>query len=549
LGLFAAAVAFLLPLAFSPALDASVWGAKAAVGLVIAGVGVPMLLRERTRAGWAAVSFLAIAFISTLLSDSPGMSFGGLWNWGTGLALTAAAVGAWSLGRRLSGADRRLLELGLVASVTLVACVAIVQSRIDLSAFGVIPAFGRPTAFQGNPVYLGGIVLIGIAIASWRAARGSPWWLAILFTCSVAGSVGLGRVTLAVALAVALLQLRANRLKGFAVVAVVVLAWGTGAVLGATSSVAGSVGDRIDGPTAEVTVESYTVRQGLGPRLATWFSARHAVAEHPVIGAGPGRFWAATVGHRPLSVTRFSPNTYYADPHNFLVEYAVTTGILGVGLLAVWLGLAARRASGPLGLAALALGLVHLIQPQNAAVTPLAMLCLGAAGPVAIIPPAVAVRASRALTVVTTSAAASLAVIFLVGQFSLRQAYLDFDVAHADRAYRFLPFWPDVAERRATVAAGDLAFGATPNWEEARRYYREATRRDPADPRTWLNLGDFEQARRNPGAAETAYETALTVEPNSLRAFSGLWAIAHLRGDEEMRAHWRERVEMITGRR
>ncbi|HUR48444.1 MAG TPA: O-antigen ligase family protein [Acidimicrobiales bacterium] len=546
LGLFAALIALTLPLAFSPALDASVWAPKAALGLLIAGVGVPMLLRERSLAGLAAATFLALACGSTAISDSPGMSLGGLWNWGTGLALTAAAVGAWGIGRSLNGSDRRLLEIALTASTAFVAVVAIIQSQVDLSAFGVIPAFGRPTALQGNPVYLGGIVLIGIAIGARRAAEGGRRWLGLVFVCSVAGSVALGRVTLAVALVVAVLQIRVSWRKALAVLATVALGWAAGAGLVARSTLPGSAGDRIEGSASAVAIESYTVRQGLGPRMDTWLSARHAVRDHPLLGAGPGRFWAATIGHRPLSVTRYSPSIYYADPHNFVVEYTVTTGLLGVLALATWLLLAARKASGPLALVAFALGAVHLIQPQNAAVTPLALLCLGAAGARArVIPPALG-RISNWGAAVGLAAATALAGAFIVGQLALRQAYLDFGVAQADRAYRFLPIWPEVAERRAIVAAGDLTFGATPNWAAARPFYREATRRDPRDPRVWINLGDFEQARQQADAAERAYEQALQIEPNSLKAFHGLWAVAHFRGDAKMTAYWKAKVESIT---
>lgn len=547
LGLFASAVAFLLPLAYSPAIEASVWAPKAAVGLVIAGVGVPMLLRETSRAGAAAAAFLTIACISMLLADVPGMSFGGLWNWGTGFALSAAAVGAWSIGRRLNAVDRRLLEAALITAVLVVACLGILQSRVNLAAFGLESSFGRPTGLQGNAVYFGGIVLIGIALASWRATRGSLRWLVVLFVCAVAGAVGLGRVTLAVAVLIALFQIRANWRRALLVMAVLALGWIGGAGLVATSGLGNSPVDKFEGSTAAVTVQSYTVRQGFGPRVATWLSARHAIAEAPLLGAGPGRFWTATVDDRPLSVTRYSPNIYYADPHNFAVEYAVTTGALGVLALAVWLFLSALPARGPFAAAAFALGVVHLIQPQNAALTPLAMLCLGAAAPIG--PPRTGARrkASRVLAIGGGVAAVALAAAFLMGQYAMRQAYLDFDDAAADRAYDLLPIWPEVADRRATVAAGDLAYGVDPNWDQARHYFQEATRRDPGDPRVWVKLGHFEQARGRLHAATDAYASALEVDPTSMSALESMWLIARHLGDEEMASHWRARIERITG--
>lgn len=545
IGLFAAAVAFLWPLAYSPALYSPVWGPKYAFALIVAGIGLPLLIRERTRAGIAAVIFLGIATLSTLLSDNPLLSLVGPWNWGTGLLFVASLVGAWALGRALTEVDRRLLEAALFTSLAVIAALALLQMTVNLSAFDQQLVYGRSTALQGNPVFLGGALTVGLFLATHRfARRGAVWGIAlILFAAAMA--VAQGRVSLVLA---ALAPLAVARFGGWrrAAFAVVFIAsgWllGVGATVG--SSVEAAPGSRVTGDAGEAAsaaVESYTARQGIGPRIETWWTSRHAVLDRPLLGSGPGRFWAATVPYRTLRSARHSFSIYYSDPHNFVVEYLTTTGVLGALALLAWLFLAARTAGGPFGAAALALLFVHLLQPQNALVTPLSSLALGASTrrpasqtPVPWWP--VAVGGTLGL---------SAASVFLAGQLSLREAYLDFDVPAADRAFAVLP-WPEVAERRAVVAASSLSEGRQPDWEVVRSYFREATRRDPADPRPWVRLGDFESARGDLAAAKAAYLRAQAIDPWSYYATVRLMRIATAARDTAASAYWTRRYEQLT---
>ena len=544
-GLAAAVLSALLLIGFSPALETSVWAPKAAAALVLAGIGVPMLARERSRAALAASLFLAVATVSTLLSDNPGMALVGLWNWGTGLLLVAAAVGAWALGRSFTPADRRLLEHVLIAGGLVLAAITLIQVRTNLSAYGILEKFGQPTALMGNPVYLAGALLLPAAIAIWRS-RLSYWAVPMVGVFAIVITLSRTRAAILLVFLLALVQLRRNWRSTLAIGAVVV-GWSAGVWLIAAPS-------EQSGPNLDVaavvttTNQTYTAREGPGPRVASWLLAIEAVAERPVVGAGPGRYMAATAPHRTLDFARQNPNEYFADAHNFIVEYAVTTGVLGLVALLAWIALASVGASGALALAALAGGLIQLVHAQNVAVTPLVMLCLGAAGRrPAPSRPLISRRAQALVTAMGGGAALLVAGQFLAGQVALRQAYLDLDPTAAKAAYRLLPFWPEPAYRRAIATADDVIGTESEDWSEVRRYMTEAARRDESDPRQWVRLGDFERSRKDAPAAEAAYRRALAIDPWSSQALRGLVDVALAQGDTAGAAIWERRWRLVAG--
>jgi len=542
IGLFAAAIAFVWPLAFSPSLYSPVWAPKSAVAVVVAGVGLPLLIRERSRAGAAAAGFLGVATLSTLLSDNPAMSLFGAWNWGTGLVHVYALVGAWSIGRALSSRDRRLMATSLLISLGVVAVLALCQMAFDLTAFEQPLVFGRSTALQGNPVFLGGALVAGLLLSVHRFASGTrPEWLLLIATFSAAMAVAQGRVSLLIAALAPLVALRLAgvRRAGLLTVAIA-LGWGLGILLTLISAVPSAPGTRSADPSTAVAVNTYIVREGFGPRVETWITSRHAVIDNPLLGAGPGRFWAATVPHRTLKSTQFSPTTYYSDPHNFAVEYLTTTGVVGLAALAVWILLSARGTRGGEALAAFGILVVHLFQPQNAFVTPLAFLLLGSAAARSVRRPAMAWPSLIGGAVAVVAAGT-----FLAGHIFLRQAYLDLDQADARAASQLLPTWPEVAEREAIVVANEVVENEKTDWSKVRHHLRRATHLDPADPRFWIRLGGFEQSRRRVEAAEAAYRQALEVEPWSLGGARGMLAVAHAREDPAGSEFWTQRIRLI----
>ena len=546
-GVGAAGLAGLLPVAFSTSFDTAAWGPKYALMLLLAGLGLPFLARERSGAGIAAAAFLALATVSTVLSDNPGMALVGLWNWGTGLLLVAASVGAWAIGRKLTDRDRMLLERGLIAAGLVLVVITLLQVSLGLAAFGILEKFGQPTALMGNPVYLSAVLALPAALAIWHAATKSQW-VVLVAVFSMGVSLTRTRAAVAVLVLLALVQVRRNW-RSILPLAGVIGGWIAGALLVALVTLEpGGTGSASGATVATVTAETYVSREGPGPRIQNWLLALEPFREKPLLGAGPGRFLAATSPHRTADFSRENPGEYYADGHNFVVEYAVTTGVLGVVALGAWLFLAARGARGAFGLAALAGGLIHLVHPQHVAFTPLALLCLGAAAPRGMTAPTSRASWERVALAGVSLGAVVLAAVFLVGQLQMRQAYLELDETASGSAYRLLPFWPEVAQRRALVAAGEVALapGQDSNWSTARRYFREATRRDPQDPRVWVTLGNFERSRGEVAAATAAYRRALSVDPWSPAALAGLASAAEFQRDSAGQRQWERRLRQVV---
>jgi tetratricopeptide (TPR) repeat protein len=276
------------------------------------------------------------------------------------------------------------------------------------------------------------------------------------------------------------------------------------------------------------------VASGIRPRLETWLSARHAVAERPVLGSGPGRFRAATSRFRTLRLVRAEgADRLFVDAHDLPVEYAVTTGLPGLALLLGWLALAVRRAGwrSPLGGFALIVLAMHLVEPQNVALTPVAFLALGAAAPAGR-RASVSLRALVPAQALLVAAAVGTAVLLLVGSFHLDQARLDLTLGQARQARRLLPAWP---EPRLVTATASVFVSKTEGRPEllvaSRRWRRAAVARDPTDPALWIDLARSELGAGLVAPAGRDFRRALDFDPWSAEALAGLGRVAHAQGD------------------
>lgn len=510
----AVAAAFLLPVVFSTSVASQSWSPRVAVLLVVTAFGLPgllVLLRSEARVPTlAAIAFLAVAALATALSPQPILSLFGMYVWGTGLLFVAALVGAWALGARVDAGGVGSVQLALIGGILVNAVVAVVQGAFALDVEPFTRYEGRAAGLLSNPVYLATLMAGGLALVVPRVRSNLPRWGTATVVVAAALQLSGSRFALALAVVVAVVTLvRGGRAVLPAVVALVlglVLGVGIGA-LGGTTTGSGRVqtGGEV-GTTA---------------RLHAWASARHAIGDHPVVGAGPGRFRAATSRYRDLALVRSEgPDRLFVDAHNIFVEYATTTGLLGVAVFAVWLVLICRRARGPLlGFALLVLAM-HLVEPQSVGTTPLAFLALGVAGRTEV------ARVGRAAAVVTTLlvlAGVAAAGRVLWGDFQLNQARLDFRASPARAAVRALPPWPDPARLAGNVALyKSIATRSVAAAAETLHWDRLATRRDPTDPQSWTVLGEAQLHFGDAPSAEHAFHQALLWDPWSVRALNGL---------------------------
>jgi tetratricopeptide (TPR) repeat protein len=226
------------------------------------------------------------------------------------------------------------------------------------------------------------------------------------------------------------------------------------------------------------------------------------------------------------------PDRLYVDAHNLVVEYGVTTGLPGLVLLLTWVALAVRRAGwrNPLAGFALLVLAMHLVEPQNVGLTPLAFLALGAAAPLAIAPRPVVPLALRGLL---AGAGVILAGALLLGAYHLEQARLDFGLGDARQARQLLPPWPEVRDQTARIYTFQAKTERDPALVAiAEQWRRAVVAADPDDPTGWNDLAEAELGAAHTDAAAQHFREALKRNPWSARAMNGLGRIEMTDGRE-----------------
>jgi len=534
--------ALALTVADLPELSTSVWAPEAAVLLVLGAAGIPLLVVRAWGRGapvrspsevWAArsaLAFIAAAGVATALALRPTLAVVGLYNEGTGLAFMVALAGCWALGSWLGAPERRALGTALIAGALVNAAVAVLQEFGLLVHLGLIGDQGVPDGLLGNPVDTGALLAASLVLVAPRfVAQPRRWWPA-------AAMIGAG------------LGLTGERLSGL--VALVVVGWTLwhayrsppaerrlGPTWGyAVSTLGGAVAGAIvaelrgGGGIAGHVVAS-TSGETFGQRFSVWGAAVRAIGHHPIFGAGPGQFRTATSALFSLSSSRQLLGTVFTDAHNLVLEFATSTGLVGLGLLVGWVALGAWRRHGPFIGFALALGVVQLAEPLNIAITPLTFLALGAAmlAPAADDAPTSDDRGLpvwlRRSSAVLALVACVPAVLLVLGDLALNRSEADSSVARigpalsaAGTAERFLSPWPDPATQMANIHNYlYLAEGDSPHQASAAvRWAAVAAQRDPGNEQLWSALAIAQAQAGHLAAAEVSDRRAVSLDPWSL---------------------------------
>ena len=517
-GLLAAGLALVLPLLSIRVSDSPGWTGRYSLLAVEAAVGLPIalsLLRTaRRRPAIAALAFLAVAALSTALSDNLAMSFWGNEYWGTGLLFVAAMVGIWAIGvaGEVRGADS--VAGALVVGALLNALVALLQVFLDLSRFGADTYQDQSTGFFGQPAHLGAFLLGGMWLVSNRAVTGRrAMMVGLVLVASGLEVTGERGPLLLSAFVVVGVTLR-HRIRAKAMVAALVaIGLLIGALLGSFGSSQRTATDRLGSELNE------------NPRVENYVSAVNAFADRPVLGWGPGRYLAGTAPHKSEALAKANGQSYFLDAHDWPLHWLVTTGVLGFATLALWLTLAARGASGPLAGFALCIAVVQLMQPIDVGATPLAMLALGGAaaiGTARSVVPAVA----RGILVV---AGVSLGALISVGAWRAYEG-IRTDPMEVFRAARLLPSWPDRSNNAARASLA-LETGSTQDRVDAAVHWARATvARDARDPRGWSESGYYLVIANQLDEAKRYFNNALALDPYSTPALTGLGLLEVRRG-------------------
>jgi O-antigen ligase len=486
-----------------------------------------------------------VAGAATLLSPSPPLSLVGLYIEGTGFLFVAAVVGAWALGRGLRPPAARVLGSVVLAAgvANAVMCWLQMSSAFSNGMFDRVD--GRAPGLLGNPVHATAFLVGAFALAVERArepvgaARSSR--IGYLAACALfASGVQLsgGRTgLLLLALVVVCGLFRTGRRTTLLVAAIAV----AGVVLGSVAFPSDT------GAAARLAGSDRGIATG---RIDRWRTALPAIADRPVLGIGPGLYRRATSPHDTVAAAQaFGADRLYQDAHNLVVQYAVTTGVLGLAALAVWLALAAVGARGELAWFTVFAGLSLLVEPQFIGLTPVLALTLGAASPRPV-PPATSV--GRALVAAGLVVGLVAAALLLRGDVAFDGAARDRTVASAHRAERLLPMWPEPATFTARLASGRVrtssGAAAASAADTAVRAARLAVRRDPSAPASYLLLAQLELDRGHRRAADRAFRAALRWNPESTAAFDGLAQLAASRHATDEVERWCTRYRAVVGR-
>ena len=537
------AIAGLLLVVVAPQVYATHWTPKAALVLVVIGPGLVALLAAavmRDRASIAAVGFLVIAALATITSPAPLMSLVGLYNHGTGLLFVAAVVGMWALGRRLSTTAAGNLELVLIGAATLNAVMMWMQNSRAFNGDVFTLIDGRPPGLLGNPVHSAALLLgaFALLLERWRAAsrvtstaeRGHAHAVAVIGLGALFASaleLSGGRIGLAVLVIVAVVV--AIRI-GWRGAAVLLVALGLGLGIASLAVEDGT------GAAARVATSGDSPLAG---RIDRWRMAGPAVQARPLLGVGPGLYRRGTSRYAtPAAARAFGADSINIDAHNVVVEYAVTTGVLGVIALLGWLFLAARGARGALAWFGAAGAVSLLVQPQFIGLTPVLALALGAAKREARVPrPWSRPLVAGAIALALLGAVAGVGLMRADGLESAAET--SHRLVDGRAAVRALPIWPipdlTLANSYARVASTTDQAEA---WGQAIAATRAAQRRDPSDPEALNRLGALELEHGSLTQARRAYGAARFWNPQSVVSRLGLARVEMQAGNQRASDRW-----------
>lgn len=436
---------------------------------------------------------------------------------------------------------------------------------------------GQPWATFGNPLYLGSFLAMaalasaGLALGGESAPRTGYALLAAAFAAALgltgSRSAWLGLGAGLAALAAMAAAARVGRGRWAAALALPLAA----AVLTAFAS-----------PHLRARLAAVRAEGAASARVAGWVSGLRIAREHPLLGTGPDTFLYAFPSRKNEVYHRAAgPGITHAHAHNELIQWAATTGWLGLGLY-LWLLAAAGRASWSSlrasprpELTAAALAALAGLWAQSL----LNFSSIGTSALAAILAGAALAPGSRP------------AVLRLPGAFARLAAAGLLALAASGGAVGALRSWR--ADAQFKTALGDLAAGnrlsAARRMERAvalkggvslyrarlGSVYRELAERaaDPAGKRRWLDRALHharEDAARHPGAPDAhnnlgvllmhrgralevdhreealeAFRLAVRLDPWSAEIWANLARMAHFFVQDSLEARlWREALEL-----
>lgn len=360
------------PISFSPFVDPK---------LPVLIVGTSLLWRMRTPVDRSlARASLALIFIiaaASLLGVDRWYSLMGIERQSTGFVLLSVCALLLVLGSSISYPERKRINKWIVVTSLIVAFVATAARLLPAGWAQIPPGLIITGSTLGQRVIVDAVVAAGIAASLGSMFRPLPL-AGIVFVLSSALGSGGGRLGWVAALTgMGIVCLRRPDRRGqvlAASLAAIVMAFALWAALAALAlpqdiqSPATPFGQLGEGSAkSRVFIYSGAIRAGL---------------RRPVLGWGPGNTSGAWLSSATSRETAFVPQRV-GDAHNLLLEFLVSTGLIGLAAVCVLIYVVFRATrAGPQEMAwaagaAGALFVYHLFQPMNVAATPLMFFFAG----------------------------------------------------------------------------------------------------------------------------------------------------------------------------
>jgi hypothetical protein len=525
-----------LGLAYLPIFFVPTYTPRLALIIVLMPLGAwNLAVRIKRREGLAVASGLLLFWlvVGCVFDDRPLLRFfGGLSRESSGLIVSAtvlalfAACGMTEQGRYL------LLRVVLVV-LSLNALIGIAQSLFNTRAGWLKLYDGRATGLLVGHVYFGACmagacVLLVSSVekpVSWRA-------LSVLACFSSATNLSGSRFAVVVGLVGVLIAgVRSVGTKRM----MALLATFIGSII-ATSLLISVLRAGDETATARVGTAA-----GAGRAQAWWYGLR-GLLQRPVTGWGFGRYRVAAQGWFGPEFTaahaRDETREIWFDPHNLVVNVAVSLGFVGLFVALALAFCLIRSCRGPLAGFAAVVAVTWMLQPAALATFPLAMICLGAATP--LTNPSESGERER-LTSTRRIPVHLLLLLGLVGGGSVIAFDLQLDRAvhsrSADRvadAIRWVPWDPVAAD---TVSQSFRLYEpADSNLTGALEWAREAARREPDRPYFRNRLAELQLATGDLDGAARTLEIARGLQPWNVRTLVLSFSLANRSEDSDLQS-------------
>lgn len=552
-----------VPLAVDPAAQVPSFAVK---WLLVCGL-VPLGLAVTATSGplrWPAarwwVAWLAVLALSTVVGVAPRLSALGAPLRNVGLLASVLAAGAYVLGAstgRSPVALRWAVRAGALAAAAVGLGALLDRLGVDLFGLGDLDDITRARSTWGSATFAAGhlvlvtplaVLLLQSADRRWRVAGGASTVVA-LTGLVLTGTRGawLGALVAAVVLGWPHRPRRGGRARAVAVAGGLILALGV---------------------VAAVSSPSLGRSTGVG-RLDLWRVSVAAVAERPLLGAGPDAQRIVLPAAIDDEFEReHSSEDLHDRAHDLVLDTLLTTGVVGavaLGALLVAVGRrvvdAARTSAVGRALAAgLAGYLVHLLTAfSEASLDPLAWLLAGAAVAVAsTAAPAPRRRPGRLLVAGACALAAAAGAVWAGGEVvadrrladalderaagTPTEAMFTLDDARATAPARF-----DILQARARLAeelrnsgfAIDLEVSALADLDAALAIA-------PGDPDLLIDRASVLASAGRLDDARAVYEAVLAGPyPSSSRAWLGLGIVAAVEEDDaEAERSWARAADL-----